>query len=76
MHEGEIFDIRQLARAGPNANLQTRKLFRERAAPCLGVANMFVEIDDKQRHDRLLNPRDHRCSENRPLAKARLARCT
>src|SRR5882762_3322550 len=51
MHEGEIFDIRQLSRVRPNADLQIGKLFPERVAPCLGVADMFVEINDEQRHD-------------------------
>src|ERR1700676_529023 len=63
MHKGEIFDIPQLARIGPNANFQIRKLFLERVAPCLGVADMFVEIDDEQRHNRLLKPWDNHCSE-------------
>ena len=55
MHEGEIFDIRQVSRIRPNADLQIRKLFPERVAPRLGVADMFVEINDKQRHSRLLS---------------------
>src|SRR5271165_307277 len=55
MHEGEIFDIRQLSRIRPNADLQMGKLFPERVAPCLGVADMFVEINDEQGHSRLLN---------------------
>ena len=50
MHEGEIFDIRHLPRIGPDANLQVGKLFRERVAPCLRVADTLVEIDKEQRH--------------------------
>src|ERR1039458_8042493 len=55
MHEGEIFDIRQNSGIGPDADLQIGKLFPERVAPCLGVADMFVEIHDEQRHNRLLS---------------------
>ena len=36
------------------AEQQIGKRFPERAAPCLGVADMFVEIDDERRHNRLL----------------------
>src|ERR1700677_429109 len=54
MHEGEIFNIRELSRLRPNANFQLRKLCRERVTPCPGVADMFVEINDKQRHNHLL----------------------
>ena len=55
MHEREIFDIRQLSRFGPDTDFQVGELFRERGPPRHGIANMFVEIDDKQRHTRLLN---------------------
>jgi hypothetical protein len=54
MHESEIFDIRQVSRLGPKANFRAGKLLRERVAPGLGVADMFVEINDEQRHDRPL----------------------
>src|ERR1700735_4266301 len=54
MHEGEIFDVRQLSRIRPNADFQIGKLCLERVAPCLGVADMLVEINDEQRHNRLL----------------------
>ncbi len=54
MHEGEVFDIRDVAGLGPDADFKVGELFAERVAPCLGVADMFVEIDDKQRQDRLL----------------------
>ena len=50
MHEGEVFNIRQLSRIGPNADFQIGKLFLERVAPCLGVTDMFVEINDEQCH--------------------------
>jgi hypothetical protein len=50
MHEGEIFDILQLSRIRPNADFQIAKLSRELVASCLGVADMFVEINDEQRH--------------------------
>ena len=53
MHEGEIFDIRQLSRIRPDADFQIGKLCRERVAPCRGVADMFVEINDEQCHNRL-----------------------
>jgi hypothetical protein len=39
VHEGEIFDIRQLSRSG-QMRISNRKLFRERVAPCLGIANV------------------------------------
>src|ERR1700683_1677300 len=55
MHEGEEFDIRQVSGFRPNADLQIGKLFPERVAPCLGVADMLVEIYDEQRHSRLLS---------------------
>jgi hypothetical protein len=55
MHEGEIFDIRQLSHIRPDADFQIGKLSRERVAPRLGVANVLVEINDKQRHNRLLS---------------------
>ena len=64
MHEGEIFDIRQLSCIRPNADFQIGKLFRERVAPCLGVADMFVEINDEQRHNRLLSHSSHCSSRN------------
>ena len=54
VHEREIFDIRRIARLGPDTNLQIGKLFAERVALRPGVADMFVGIDDEQRHDRLL----------------------
>src|ERR1700747_2379301 len=50
MPEGEIFDVRPLARVGPNANFQIRKLFRKGVAPGLCVADTLVEIDKEQRH--------------------------
>ena len=51
MHKGEIFNIRQASSIRPNADLQLRKLFPECVAPRLGVADMFVEINDEQRYD-------------------------
>jgi hypothetical protein len=36
------------------AEQQIGKRIPEHAAPCLGVADMFVEIDDERRHNRLL----------------------
>ena len=51
MHEGKVVDIRQISRLRPKANFQIGKLCRERVAPCPGVADMFVEINDEQRHD-------------------------
>ena len=55
MHEGEIFDIRQISGSGQMRISRSGSCSRERVAPRLGVADMFVEIDDEQRHDRLLN---------------------
>ena len=49
MHEGEILNIRQVSGIRPNADLQLRKLFPECVAPRLGVADMFVEINNEQR---------------------------
>src|SRR6516225_4896567 len=51
MHKGEVFDIRQFSRIGPNTNFQIRKLLRKGVAPCLRVADTLVEIDEEQRHD-------------------------
>ena len=48
--EGEIFDIRDLSRIGPNADFQIGKLVREIVAPRLRITDLFVEIDDEQRH--------------------------
>ena len=59
MHEGEIFDIRQVAGIRPDADFQIGKLCRERVAPSRGVADMLVEINDEQRHNRLLTLFDH-----------------
>ena len=50
MHEGEIFDIHQFARIGPNADFHIGELFLESIKPQLCIANTFVEIDDEQRH--------------------------
>ena len=58
MHEGEIFDIRQVSCLWPDADFQIGKLFRECAAPCRGVADMLVEVNDEQRHNRLLHRTD------------------
>ena len=55
MYEGEIFDIRQLSCIRPNTDFQIGKLCLERVTPCLGVADMLVEINDEQRHNRLLS---------------------
>jgi hypothetical protein len=54
MHEGEIFDLRQASGVRPDADFQIGQLFSERIAPCRGVADMFVEINDEQRYNRLL----------------------
>jgi hypothetical protein len=54
MHEGEIVDVREVSCLRPNADFQIWNLLCEGVAPCLGVANMFVEIDDEQRHNRPL----------------------
>jgi hypothetical protein len=43
--EAEVFDIRNVAGLGPDADFKVGELFAERLAPCLGVADMFVEID-------------------------------
>src|SRR6516164_7225573 len=51
MHKGEVFDIRQFSRIGPNTNFQIGKLLRKGVAPCLCVADTLVEIDEEQRHD-------------------------
>jgi hypothetical protein len=53
MHEGKIFDIRQLSRIGPSADFQIGELRGERVALCLGAADMLVEINNEQRHNRL-----------------------
>jgi hypothetical protein len=50
MHEGEVFDIRQLAGIGPDADFQIGELLREGFAPRRRVADTLVEFDDKQRH--------------------------
>src|SRR4029077_4620322 len=50
MHKGKVFDIRQLARLGPNANFEIGNLLREGVAPRLRVADALIEIDQEQRH--------------------------
>ncbi len=47
MHEGEVFDVPHLARIRPDANRQIGKLFPERVAPCLRIADTFVQLDDE-----------------------------
>ena len=47
MHEGEVFDVLQLARIGPDANWQIGKLLPECVAPCLGIADELVQVDDE-----------------------------
>jgi pimeloyl-ACP methyl ester carboxylesterase len=46
-----------------------RELFAERVAPCLGAADMFVEIDDEQRQDRLPSHGAISVAETRPVAR-------
>ena len=47
MHEGEVFDVLQLARIGPDANFQIGKLLLEGVAPCLRIADTLVQLDDE-----------------------------
>ena len=47
VHEGEILDIRQPSRIGPDTNFQLGELFRKGVAPRFRVADTLVEIDDE-----------------------------
>ena len=69
MHEGKVFDIRTVAGLGPDADFKIGELFAEHIAPCLGIADMFVEIDDEQRQDRLLDDRAVSVAETQPVAR-------
>ncbi len=53
-HEGEVFDIRQLSRVRPDPNFDLGHLVLERVPPSLHIADIFVEVDDEQRHYSLL----------------------
>ena len=54
VHEGEVFYLRRVAGIGPEADFLVGEMFMERVAPCLGVADVFVEIDDEEGHGGLL----------------------
>src|SRR5208282_4308666 len=70
MHEGEVFDICQPSGIGPDADFQIRKLFCEGVAPCLRVADTFVQIDHKQRHNSLLSSLQRRPACARALSRS------
>ena len=48
--EGEVFDVLEVVRLGKDADFKVGQLVREIVAPRLGVADLFVEINDEQRH--------------------------
>ena len=50
MHECEVFDLRHIARIGPDANRQVGHLLPERFAPRRRIADTLVQLDEKQRH--------------------------
>lgn len=48
--ESKIFDLSQIVGFRPDADFEAGKLRREIVAPRLRIADLFVEIDDEQRH--------------------------